>query len=480
MTRRLLPCLGALLLCLCLGPAPVRAGEEPTPEERARLDHDAMRATRHLDLYGRYLERTRELNRAAGTLRGTTGPTPEAERERQVRLRDLEERLIPQSRERTRELGSLWDERWGVRLGPISRYGTTTPQPYLDNSGGQGPGVVRTRDVDYLPYRIRAHFRLDEPLKPSAEPAARLKGMELPPIPKDVAEAPAVATEPVRIPGADATWDEMTPEKRHESLLDCVAEAWNALALWLASGDAGKKQAADEALGELPAPPEATGEPRVTGEAQAAAQSEVQSFEAARAEEVRRERAAEDPVARWKSMGVEARHRALLDNDPVAWDAVKALLTSGNEADVDEVLRALERIPKKSSADVPPPPEALLPTEGTIQVSVSKPTGEGGSPFGEESLTEPVAGAEIRYTYLSAEGPYENSTTTGEDGRAEITVPLEVEVELTWVQGREIRHARCERDRALVSVPFGGPEIKAASTSDPMVPREPPPPIPDR
>ena len=450
---------------LLVAPCAVARADEMTPAERARLDHDAMRATRHLDLYGSYVARVQRLQQTADALRAQPGATPAAERDRLARLRALDEVTIPQTRERTQELGRLWNDRWGIRLGPISRHGTTIPVPYLETDDASFPGEVRHRDTDYLRFRIACHFRVGE--QPSAPPPAPIPTNALPPIPKEVEEAPETASDPVRLPSGE-TWDEATAKQRREALLANLTEAWNTVSSWFFGKDEGRKAEAGEALGDLPVPPPLASTPVTTGKESEGFQASFAASETARLAAIRKERAGTDPLAAWKAMTKEQRHEALLRNDPIAWDAVKALLTSGKAEDVKDVVAALDRVPKPPlPAGMPDP---IGPTQGTITGLVSRPKGGGGSPFGDESLAERVVDATVSYSYLEGHRTVESTTRSDGEGRFEISVPLDVAVRLAW--DRETQEVRCTFDRPTVSVSFGGPDIKS-------VPTGPTPPGPD-
>lgn len=455
--------------------ASLASAEDLTPSERMRLDDEAQRATRHLDLFGRYVERARALRRTADLLRAANPATPAAQQEQDARLRHIEETLLPQTRERVQELGDLWDQRYMFRVGPIERYGTTFSVPHLEPSDDGSPGTIRHHDEDYLRYWIRTHYRLGEmpallPLEPQL-----MKGAVLPPVPAVVSEPPPLASEPVRIPDTGKAIDDLTAEERRQALLDGVQEVWNQVTAWWYGSDPAQKEAAQEALGDIPAPPAPEG-PAETAAEEAARQAAASAAETARREALRAKQVGSPDLEPWKKMTKEQRHWALLRNDPKAWDAVSALLKSGDAAAVEEVLQALSRLPKPLPPT--PPPVAIGCEAGTLTVFVRE-EGQGG-PFDEDAFSKPVPGTTIAWTY-NVEGRQQNGTsTTDAEGVAVIRgLPVPVTVQVTW-RGNVLEGGPTP-DRPDNYVCFGPPPpvIPTGSTAPPEDLPPPPPPPPD-
>jgi len=104
-----------------------------------------------------------------------------------------------------------------------------------------------------------------------------------------------------------------------------------------------------------------------------------------------------------------------------------------------------------------------LISPGAVTVYTSKPNPDKKSPFDEEPLAIPVAGADVVCEYTEKGKTVRLSAMSDKNGQARFEVPLDIPVTLTW--GAEKDTATCTAKAPKQSVVLGGVKLKTVSTS---------------
>ncbi len=134
-------------------------------------------------------------------------------------------------------------------------------------------------------------------------------------------------------------------------------------------------------------------------------------------------------------------------------------------SDANGVTQPFQAVARPSTAKppLPPPTSSTSVRKPQIAIVVTKPNPDKKSPFDEEPLTIPLAGAEVLVEYADQGRLVHQTLTMPAKGNILLDVPIDTPVTLNWE--KETRTVTCTAKAPVQSVVFSTLKLKTVSTA---------------